>query len=114
MPEPHEIAARYFSTWKARDFEAFRALLADDVTFRGALGTADGADACAKGIEGMSRIVTDIEILHVFVDGDDVLTVFDLHTSVAPPTTTANWSHVENGKIDRIRAIFDPRELVKG
>jgi hypothetical protein len=46
-----------------------------------------------------------------FVDGPDVLTWFDLHTSVAPPYPTANWSHVENGKITRIRVAFDPRPL---
>jgi hypothetical protein len=31
---------------------------------------------------------------------------------VAPPTPAANWSHIENGKITRIRATFDPREIV--
>jgi hypothetical protein len=33
---------------------------------------------------------------------------------VAPPTPTANWSHIENGKITTIRATFDPRQIVGG
>jgi hypothetical protein len=33
---------------------------------------------------------------------------------VAPPAPTANWSHIENGKITTIRATFDPREIVSG
>jgi hypothetical protein len=59
----------------------------------------------------MSQIVTDIVIQKMFVDGADVLTWFDLHTSVAPPAPTANWSRVQNGKITRIRVTFDPRDL---
>ncbi len=45
-------------------------------------------------------------------DEHDVITWFDLHTSVAPPAPTANWSPVEDGQITRIRVAFDPREIV--
>jgi hypothetical protein len=55
--------------------------------------------------------VTDIIVRKVFVDGDDVLTWFELHTSVARPVPTANWSRVQNGKITSIRVVFDAREL---
>jgi len=34
----------------------------------------------------------------MWVDGPDVVTWFDLHTSVADPIPTANWSHVEDGR----------------
>jgi hypothetical protein len=44
-------------------------------------------------------------------DDTDVITWLDLHTTVAPPIPTANWSHVENGKITRINVTFDPRSL---
>lgn len=92
----------------ARDFDALRGVLADAVTFRGPLGTADDADACIRGLRGISQIVTDIVVHKPFVAGPDVLTWFDLHTSVAPPCPTANWSHVEDGKITAIRVTFDP------
>lgn len=105
------VAAAYFAAWRARDFGAFRALLADDVEFVGPLARLDNADDCVAGIEGMSRIVTDIVIQRVFVDGPDALTWFDLHTSVAEPVPTANRSHVEDGRIMRIRVAFDARSL---
>ena len=108
------VAATYFRAWKERDFATLRSILADDVTFRGPLGTADDAESCVKGLQGMAQILDDIVVQHVFVDGQDVLTWFDLHTTVAPPAPTANWSHVENGKITRIRVTFDPRALTKG
>ncbi len=55
--------------------------------------------------------MTDIAIHHTFVDGPNVLTWFDLHTTVAPPCPTANWSHIEDGKITAIRVTFDARPL---
>lgn len=108
---PKALAATYFSAWKAKDFQTLRSLLADDVTFRGPLGTADGADECMQGLQGMAQMITDIVIQKIFVDGSDVLTWYDLHTTKTDPVPTANWSHVENGKITAIRATFDARPL---
>lgn len=45
-------AATYFSSWKAKDFDRLRAVLADDATFRGPLGSADDAEACMQGLKG--------------------------------------------------------------
>jgi ketosteroid isomerase-like protein len=105
------LARGYFAAWRDRDFDALRSLLADDVHFTGPLAEIDNADDCVAGLRRMSEIVTDIEIEKVFVDGPGVLTWFTLHTSVAPPLATANWSHVRDGRIDRIRVAFDARPL---
>jgi len=59
----------------------------------------------------MSEIMTDIVIRKRLADDTDAITWFDLHTSVAPPVPTANWSHVEDGKITSIRVAFDARPL---
>jgi hypothetical protein len=109
-----QLAAAYFDAWKQKDFDALRAILADNATFEGPLGTASNADECVAGLRGMSEIMTDIVVRKRFVAGSDVLTWFDLHTTVAPPAPTANWSHVEDGKIVTIRATFDPRAIVAG
>ncbi len=111
--DPRNLAATYFDAWKAKDFSTLRSLLADDVSFRGPLASLDDADACVEGLTGMSQILTDIVIHKVFVDGPDVLTWFDLHTSVAPAIPTANWSHVDAGRITAIQVTFDARPLVR-
>jgi hypothetical protein len=110
-PDPRALATTYFRAWQERDFETLRFILADDVTFRGPLGTADDAETCVAGLRGMAQILTGIEIEKMWVDGPDVITWFDLHTSVAPPAPTVNWSHVEHGRIARIRVTFDARPL---
>lgn len=108
-----EIAAIYFEAWKAKDFDTLASILHEDATFRGPLGAADSGEECVAGLKGMSQIVTDIEIAHVFVDGPNVLTWFELHTSIASPAATANWQRIEDGKIVEIKVTFDPRAILE-
>lgn len=112
MTDIRETSAAYFTAWKNRDFDSLRALLADDVTFVGPLATLDNADDCVAGLTGMSQILDDIDVAKVAVDGDDVLTWFDLHTTVAPPAPTVNWQTIVDGRIVAIRVAFDPRAII--
>ncbi len=109
--EAAKIATEYFEAWKVNDFETMRSLVAEDVTFVGPLATLEGASDYIDGIRGMSQIKSDIVIQKVFVDGPDILTWFELHTTVASPVPVANWLHVEEGKIASLRVAFDAREL---
>jgi hypothetical protein len=106
-----EAAQTYFAAWQARDFDQLRSVLADDATNRGPLGAANTGQECLDDLRDMARIVTGLNVNKVFTDGPDVLTWYDLHTLSASPTPAATWMHVEDGKITRIRTVFDPREL---
>ncbi|GAY08026.1 nuclear transport factor 2 family protein [Pseudonocardia sp. N23] len=112
--DPKVVAETYFAAWQERDFDTLRSILTDDATFRGPLGTADSGDECVAGLRGMSEIMTEVRVLKVFTNGPDVVTWFDLHTEDAPPAPTANWMHVEDGRIARIRVTFDPRAIIGG
>jgi hypothetical protein len=114
MTSAEAAAATYFDAWRARDFTRLRSVLADDVDFAGPLAQVRGADDCLRGLQGMAQIMTGLEVRKVFRDGSDVLTWFDLSTSVADTVPVANWMHVEDGKITRIRVAFDPRGIVGG
>ena len=105
------VATTYFDAWKAGDFDTMRSLVADDVIFEGPLATLVGAEDYMKGIRGLSRIISEIVILKTFVDGQDVLTWYEMRTTVASPVAVANWLHVEGGKITALRVAFDAREL---
>ncbi|NYJ74099.1 nuclear transport factor 2 family protein [Allobranchiibius huperziae] len=111
---PRALANTYYAAWTAHDFDRLRRVLADDATFRGPLGTADSGDECLQGLEGMSRMMTGIQIVRMLVDGPDVITWYDLLTRDAPPTPTVNWMHVEDGRIAKIRVAFDPRPILGG
>lgn len=105
-------AETYLDSWRAKDFARFRTILADDVDFRGPLAHLTGIDDVAEGMAGLGRITSDVVVHRMVVDGADVITWFDLHTTVAEPTPVANWSHVEDGKITQVRVTFDPRGLL--
>jgi hypothetical protein len=114
MTDAAALAATYFDAWKARDFDRLRSVLADDVDFAGPLGRVRGIDDCLRGLQGLAQIITGIDVRKVFLAESDVLTWYDLATSVADPVPVANWMHVEDGKITRIRAAFDARGLAGG
>ena len=111
---PKDVMTSYFDSWRSRDFDLLESLLADEVTFAGPLGQANGPTECRQGIEGLSKITSGIDIQQMCADGSDVLTWFELRTTVAPPTPVVNWSRVVDGRIVRIRATFDSRVLGQG
>ena len=106
-----KVASTYFDAWKVNDFDTMRSLVDDDVRFAGPLGQVEGAQDYMEGIKGMSRTKSDLVIRKTFVDGPDVLTWYELHTTVAPPVPVANWLHIEDGKITSLRVVFDARGL---
>jgi hypothetical protein len=109
---PTETMRRYFEFWNARDFEAFEAQLADDITFAGPLGTANGPTECRRGIEGLAELMDRAEVLAMVADGPEVITWFELHLPGADPVAVANWARVEDGLVGRVRVTFDPRPLL--
>ena len=60
----------------------------------------------------MFAMTRQVEVIHRWVEGPDVLTWFELRTATAGPLAIVNWSHVEDGRITRIRVTFDPRTMV--
>jgi ketosteroid isomerase-like protein len=109
---PQQVVETYFDAWLGHDFDRLRSILADDVSFVGSMGVVDGGDECASSMAKLAEIITDLHVQHRWVDGTDVITWFDMHTKIAPPTPVANWSRVEDGRITRIRVTFDPRGML--
>jgi hypothetical protein len=109
---PASVAAAYFDAWKRKDIERVRPLLHEDVDFVGALGATHGVDETLAGLGGMFAMTDRVEVVKRWVDGPEVLTWFELRTPTAGPLAIVNWSHVEAGRITRIRVTFDPRPLL--
>jgi hypothetical protein len=110
---PEDIAAAYFDAWKSSEIERVRPLLHPDVDFVGALGATRGIEDTLAGLGAMFAMTERVEVIHRWVDGPDVLTWFELRTSsTTGPLAIVNWSHIETGRITRIRVTFDPRPLL--
>ena len=109
---PAEVAAAYFHAWQQADIDQVRPLLDPGVTFTGALGATSGIEETLRGLAGMFGMTRQVEVIRRWTDGPDVLTWFELSTATAGPLPVVNWSHVEDGRITRIRVTFDPRPLL--
>ena len=106
--DTREIAVAYFQAWKARDVDAFRALLADDVTFEGPQGRASNAEEVVAGFRRFSAVAADgPDVKRVWVDGDDALTWFNVLRPGVAPMPGCNWTTVRDGKVASIRVTFD-------
>jgi ketosteroid isomerase-like protein len=104
------VADRFFKAWTTGDFETARSLLHDDVSFAGPIDTFDNADDYIGSLQGLAQIVKAAEEQKVFVDGNDVCVIYDLVTNTPlPPSPTAEWYHLRNGKISAVRVFFDAR-----
>jgi hypothetical protein len=109
---PASVAAAYFDAWKSNDIERVRPLLHEGVDFVGALGTTDGLEETLAGLGRMFAMTEQVEVVHRWVDGPDVLTWFELRTTTAAPIAVVHWSHIDAEQITRIRVTFDPRPLL--
>jgi limonene-1,2-epoxide hydrolase len=109
---PASVAAAYFDAWKNDDIERVRTLVHEDVTFDGALGSTRGVEETIAGLGRMFAMTQNVDVVHRWIDGPDVLTWFELRTGTAGPLAIVNWSHVEAGRITWIRVTFDPRPLL--
>jgi ketosteroid isomerase-like protein len=109
MTDAARVAEDFFAAWTGKDFDGARALLHDDLEFRGPIDSFDDADAYMRAIQGLSQIVTGADKRKVFVDGDDVCVIYDLKTAPVPSAPTAEWYRVRDGRIASIQVFFDAR-----
>jgi ketosteroid isomerase-like protein len=107
------IATTCLEAWTSGDLETARSLLRDDGTFVGPLGVTQGVEEYMAELEGLAKITTGAETRRMVVDGDDVCILYDLVTESAGPLPTSTWYHIQDGKIDSVRAYFDARPLAQ-
>ena len=104
-----QVAEDFFDAWTSKDFTRARELLHDDLSFRGPIDNFSDADSYLQSLQGLSQIITGIDKRRVFVDGDDVCVIYDMHTGPVPDARIAEWYTVRDGKIASASVVFDAR-----
>jgi predicted ester cyclase len=107
--DPTEVVLAYVAALNDEDFKSVRQYMSDDLSFVGVLGSRQGADAYFKDME---RMRLKYEIQKVFANGDDVCLLYNLRIS-GLTVFGCGWYHVENGKIDSLKVLFDPRPILE-
>jgi hypothetical protein len=72
-----------------------------------------GAASFSKGMEAFGRIVKDIEVIRLVVDGEHCVALLTIDT-VFGTIPFAEHIHVVNGEIVSIRGYCDPRPMLEG
>jgi hypothetical protein len=63
-----------------------------------------------QSVGKLAQIVTGADLQKVVSDGDDVATIYDLHTNTPAGTSNiAEWARVNNGKMVEMHVFFDAR-----
>jgi len=104
-----EVVLSFVEALNQEDFTAARKYTSDDMEFRGVLGSRDGADAYFKDMEKMKF---KYHIEKIFGNGDDVCLLYNIDMT-GTNIFTCGWYHVEDGKIDSLKVIFDPRPVLE-
>ena len=110
-----KLAEDYYECWRSggwKNGQFDKDLLdPDNFSYIGPMEQFDNRDDFVSVLLNMVGPGMDIgDIQRVFVDGDDVCTIYDC---VAGPSTVtmAEWIHAENGRITQIRLFFDPAKF---
>ena len=108
--DPLAVVEAFFAAQERFDFERARELLADHgFSFRSPIMCFDSADHLIQYTAHSSGIIQSVETRKVFVDGADVchFLTYRIQISEKLAVDVAHWAHVEDGRIQRIEAIFD-------
>jgi hypothetical protein len=90
------------------NLEAARACVNDDMEFDGILGSRHGADAY---FQDMQKMRLKYHVRKAFEDENDVCLLYDLEIS-GKTIFGCGWYQLEQGKISRLKVVFDPRPLL--
>jgi ketosteroid isomerase-like protein len=94
----------------AYDPARLRALLATDLVFEGPIaGHVVGAERFSKGVSGFIETMRSLTMVHQLYAGDTAATLYDAEM---PGGTVrfAEFFHVEDGKIQTLRLLYDATE----
>ena len=110
MPRsPKELADAYYESWRTgRPLSPD--LFAENLVFVAPMGTVQGRDAFLASLGKLGVAMKLERIRREFVDGEDVLVVYDTGTP-AGVIPMAEWIHTEKGRIARLEVFFDPGKL---
>jgi hypothetical protein len=107
---PAEVASAYLTAFYTADFEAARALLAEDFSFHGPFVQVRGRDPFLDSAAGLKPVVRGHRLLRQWADGAEVCSWYDLDLETpvkSGSVTMSEWHTVREGKLVSGRVVFD-------
>lgn len=108
MENSRQIVLSFLKALNEENFDAARTLMNDNASFRGVLGSRDGADAY---MADMRKMKFKYQVLKVFADAQAACVWYNINIE-GKVILTCGWYRLRHDKISRIRVLFDPRPLM--
>lgn len=102
-----EIALSYYRAWTGGRFDRAMAYLAEDVVCEVPPGRIEGAAAFREFLEPFAQRLISSSLLAGFGDEETALITYDTKTALVPSGPAADHLTVQDGRIIRLRMIFD-------
>ncbi|MBV9329881.1 MAG: nuclear transport factor 2 family protein [Chloroflexi bacterium] len=102
-----ETALAYFQAWTNQDFDRAMTYIAEDIVCLAPAGRLEGAEAFRGFMGPFAKILTRSSLIAAFGDDTTALLMYDTDTLPVKDAPGAECLTVENGKITRMRIIFD-------
>jgi ketosteroid isomerase-like protein len=102
-----QVALAYYQAWTSGDFEEAMTFISPDIHCESPAGPVVGAEAFRGFMGPFVRIMKNAQLLAAFGEGDTALLMYDTETIPVAEAPGAELHTVSDGKIVRMRIIFD-------
>jgi ketosteroid isomerase-like protein len=102
-----ETALAYYRSWTGHDFERAMTYVAEDIVCQAPAGELAGAEAFRGFMGPFVQSLTGATLIAAFGDETTAVVVYTAHTVPVSDAPGAECVTVEDGKITRMRIIFD-------
>jgi ketosteroid isomerase-like protein len=106
-PAALETALAYYHAWTSHDFERAMTYIAEDIVCQAPAGRLDGAAAFRGFMGPFAQSLTRSSLIAAFGDDNTAVLMYDTDTLPVNDAPGAECLSVANGKITRMRIIFD-------
>jgi limonene-1,2-epoxide hydrolase len=106
-----EVVRDYHRAWTARDFQAARRQLADDLRVEVPINEYRDADEFHEALTGFGRLVSNVDLIAEFGSGSEAMLLYDMTVDSLGTMRIAEHFTVEGGRIARLRQIHDTADL---
>lgn len=111
--QTRQAVENYYASWSrgALDREKYNQAIAANLEFRGSIDSVDGRDNFWGGVQEFTAIVDSVTFHTTVIDGNEAFVLYDAMTKPAGEMRFAEHFTVEDGKISKIRLVFDSHKL---
>ena len=102
-----KTALAYYQAWTSQNFDQAMTYIAEDIVCLAPAGRLEGAEAFRGFMGPFAKILARSDLIAAFGDESTAVLMYDTDTLPVKDAPGAECLTVENGKITRMRIIFD-------